>query len=281
MATVLENILEEKRIEAERLKSGINVQQYSANAYSAVTSPRSLKKALRPRSNGEAVPFRICSIIAEVKKASPSKGVLVEDYRPDELAGLYEKGGASAISVLTDKKFFMGDPSDVSKVRKYVNIPVLRKDFIIDEIQVFESKIIGADAILLIIKALSEDQYKNLLLLAKELSLDVLTEVSNEDELDIAFKYEADIIGVNSRDLNTFKTDLYKTAEIIGKIPPGIIVVAESGISNRGDIELLMRRGVNSFLIGETLVTSPDPVKKLKDLLLPYSMEEYSEFFSD
>ena len=272
---ILDEILKEKTKEIKKFRAAVNEKAYKDKAFSAFNGLRSLKGALKPRSNGEAVSYRICSIIAEVKKASPSKGLLSADYKPDELAVIYERGGASAISVLTDKKFFMGSPADILKVRNSVKLPVLRKDFIIDEIQVFESKIIEADAILLIIKALSEVQYKNLLALAAELSLEVLTEIADEKELETAYKYNAEIIGINSRDLRTFKTDLFKTAALAEKIPPGKLIVAESGINGRGDIEMLMKRGINSFLIGEALVTSGDASKTLKDFLSPYSMNNY------
>ena len=272
---ILGNILKEKTKEIKKFKEAVNEEAYRNKAFSAFNGLRSLKSALKPRSNGEAVSYRICSIIAEVKKASPSKGLLSADYKPEELAVIYERAGASAISVLTDKKFFMGSPADILKVRNSVKLPVLRKDFIIDEIQVFESKIIEADAILLIIKALSEVQYKNLLALAAELSLEVLTEIADEKELDTAYKYNAEIIGINSRDLRTFKTDLFKTAALAEKIPPGKLIVAESGINGREDIEMLMKRGINSFLIGEALITSSDASKTLKDFLSPYSMNNY------
>ncbi len=273
---ILDDILKEKRKEIKKFKASINKSEYRARAYDAFHGLRSFKNALKPKSNGEAVSYKICSIVAEVKKASPSKGVLVRNFKPDEIAVVYEKAGASAISVLTDRTFFMGSPSDILKVRNAVRLPILRKDFIIDEVQIFESKIIGADAILLIEKALSPSQYNDLLSLAKELSLETLTEVSNEDELDTALKYNAEIIGINSRDLMTFKTDLFKTAVIAEKIPPGKLIVAESGISGRDDIEMLMKRGINSFLIGEAVVAAADPLKTLKDLLLPYSMDNYS-----
>jgi indole-3-glycerol phosphate synthase len=167
----------------------------------------------------------------------------------------------------------MGSPSDIAKVRDKVSLPVLRKDFIIDEIQVFESKLIGADAILLIIKALKEPEYKKLLALADELSLDVLTEISDEGELEIAYKYNAEIIGINSRDLRTFKTDLFKTANLAERIPVGKLIVAESGINGRNDIEMLMKRGVNSFLVGEALVVSSNAAETLKNFLSPYSLD--------
>lgn len=272
---ILDDILKEKRKEIKKFKTSINKSEYRARAFDAFHGLRSFKNALKPKSNGEAVSYRICSIIAEVKKASPSKGVLVRNFKPDEIAAVYEKAGASAISVLTDKTFFMGSLSDIPKVRNAVHLPVLRKDFIIDEVQIYESKIIGADAILLIGKVLSSAQYNDLLSLAKELSLETLTEVSNEDELDTALKYNAEIIGINSRDLMTFKTDLYKTVAIAEKIPPGKLIVAESGITGRDDIEMLMKRGINSFLIGEAVVAAADPLKTLKKLLLPYSMDNY------
>ncbi len=272
---ILDDILKEKTIEIEKFKASINESEYKDEAYGVFRGLRSLRGALKPRSNGEAVSYRICSIIAEVKKSSPSKGKMVFNYKPDEMSVAYEKGGASAISVLTDKRFFMGSPSDILKVRESVKLPVLRKDFIIDEIQVFESKMIGADAILLILKVLTEVQYKKLLALADELSLDVLTEISDESELETAYKYNAEIIGINSRDLRTFKTDLFKTAAIAEKIPPGKLIVAESGISGRGDIEMLMKRGINSFLIGEAVVKSEDASKTLKDLLVPYAINNY------
>ena len=270
---ILDDILNEKKKEVEKFKSSIDESAYKSKALNFFNGRRSLKDALKPRSNGEAVSYRICSIIAEVKKASPSKGLLSANYKPEELALLYEEGGASAISVLTDKKFFMGSPSDIAKVRDEVSLPVLRKDFIIDEIQVFESKLIGADAILLIIKALKEPEYKKLLALADELSLDVLTEISDEGELEIAYKYNAEIIGINSRDLRTFKTDLFKTANLAERIPVGKLIVAESGINGRNDIEMLMKRGVNSFLVGEALVVSSNAAETLKNFLSPYSLD--------
>ncbi len=267
---ILDDILKEKRNEVERLKDKVNEKDYKSMAYSAFFGRRSFKRALKPRSNGEAVSYRICSIIAELKKASPSKGIFINDYKPEALAVQYEKAGASALSVLTDKKFFMGDQGDILKVRNTVKLPILRKDFIIDEIQLYESKIIGADAILLIVKIIPAELFFNFLSLAKELFLDVLVEVSNEDELNLALASGAEIIGINNRDLETFKTDISKSVSLAWKIAPGKIVVAESGIHKRQDIEMLMQNGINSFLIGEALVTSDDITRKMKDFLTPY-----------
>ncbi len=274
---ILDEILNNKRVEVEKFKEKINIQNYIKEARETFYEDRNFKKALKPRSNGEAVAFKICSIIAELKKASPSRGIFIHDYKPEMLAKKYENSGASAISVLTDKKFFMGDPKDIIKVKNAVKLPILRKDFIIDEIQVFESKIIGADAILLILKAISKEDYLNFLSLAKELSMDVLTEISDEYELDIALESGAEIIGINNRDLTTFKTDISKTMNLAKKIAPGIIVVAESGIHKRQDIEVLIHRGINSFLIGEALVTSEDVESQIKDFLEPYPVDNYSD----
>ncbi len=273
---ILDEILKNKRAEVEKLKEKINIKIYTQEAFETFYDARNFKKALKPRSNGEAVAFKICSIIAELKKASPSKGVFINDYNPEMLAIKYEHAGASALSVLTDKKFFMGDTKDIIKVRNAVKLPILRKDFIRDEIQIFESKIIGADAILLILKAISKENYLNFLSLAKDLSLDVLVEVSDEYELDTALMSGAEIIGINNRDLTTFKTDLSKTINLAKKIAPGKIVVAESGIQKRQDIEILIHRGINSFLIGEALVASEDVEMKIKDFLAPYPIENYN-----
>ncbi len=272
---ILDEILKNKRAEVEKFKEKINIKIYTKEASETFYDVRNFKKALKPRSNGEAVAFKICSIIAELKKASPSKGVFIHDYKPEMLARKYENAGASALSVLTDKKFFMGDTKDIMKVRNAVKLPILRKDFIIDEIQIFESKIIGADAILLILKAISKENYLNFLSLAKDLSLDVLVEVSDEYELDTALMSGAEIIGINNRDLTTFKTDISKTINLAKRIAPGKIVVAESGIQKRQDIEMLIHRGINSFLIGEALVTSEDVEMKIKDFLAPYPIDNY------
>ncbi len=277
LLVILDEILNNKRAEVEKFKERINIQNYIKDARDVFFERRDFKKALKPRSNGEAVAFKICSIIAEVKKASPSKGIFIYDYKPEILAKKYENSGVSAISVLTDKKFFMGDPKDIMKVRNAVKLPILRKDSIIDEIQVFESKIIGADAILLILKAISKKDYLNFLSLAKELSLGVLTEISDEYELDTALESGAEIIGINNRDLTTFKTDISKTMNLAKKIAPGIIVVAESGIHKRQDIEVLIHRGINSFLIGEALVMSEDVESQIKDFLEPYPVDNYSD----
>ncbi|MHB1663644.1 MAG: indole-3-glycerol phosphate synthase TrpC [bacterium] len=272
---ILDEILKNKRAEVEKLKEKINIKIYMQEAFETFYDARNFKKALKPRSNGEAVAFKICSIIAELKKASPSKGVFIHDYKPETLAIKYEHAGASALSVLTDKNFFMGDTKDIIRVRNAVKLPILRKDFIIDEIQIFESKMIGADAILLILKAISKENYLKFLSLAGELSLDVLVEVSDEYELDTALMSGAEIIGINNRDLTTFKTDISKTINLAKKIAPGKIVVAESGIHKRQDIEMLIHRGINSFLIGEALVTSEDIEMKIKDFLAPYPIDNY------
>ncbi|MBI5756295.1 MAG: indole-3-glycerol phosphate synthase TrpC [Nitrospirae bacterium] len=207
------------------------------------------------------------SLIAEVKKASPSKGVIREDFDPVKIARIYEESLASAISVLTDKAFFQGDLEYLTLIREAVKVPLLRKDFIIDEFQIYEARAFGADAILLIVSILDKtqlDEYKHL---AYELGLDSLIEVHTEKEVEKAIYSDADIIGINNRDLSTFETNIDTTARLIKLIPDDKIVVSESGISTRDDILALKDQGVDAVLIGETLMKSDDIGKKIKELL--------------
>ena len=206
------------------------------------------------------------NIIAEVKKASPSKGVFREYFDPAGIARLYEDAGASAISVLTDKKYFMGSLEDLVKVRGSVSIPVLRKDFIIDAYQVYESRAAGADAILLIVSALSETLLEELLDLSRSLGMRTLTEVRTEKEILAAISAGAEIIGVNNRDLDSFKTDISTTLRLAKKIPRDRIIVSESGITSYADITALREAGVDAFLVGEALVKDDDIAGKLREL---------------
>lgn len=206
-------------------------------------------------------------IIAEVKKASPSKGVIREDFEPVEIARLYEKKGAAAISVLTEERYFQGSLDYLAAIRKEVGIPLLRKDFIVDPFQVYEARAAGADAILLIAACLERSQIEDLGGLAAELGMDVLTEVHNLRELDKTLMAGARIVGINNRDLHTFETDLTTTLELLRDIPSGKVVVSESGINTRQDIELLQTAGVHAFLIGEALMREKDMAGKLEELL--------------
>lgn len=207
------------------------------------------------------------SIIAEIKRRSPSKGQLVEHLDIATTVRQYEQAGASAISVLTDEKYFEGSLADLQIVRKHTSLPVLRKDFIIDEYQVYQSRVIGADAILLIVAALTPSEFINLHSLAHELGLEVLTEVHNEDELKTAIAAEVEIIGINNRDLNTFNISLSTTERLRPLIPIGIVCVAESGIHSRGDMLRMEQAQVDAVLVGESLMVSDDPVSKIHQLL--------------
>jgi indole-3-glycerol phosphate synthase len=208
------------------------------------------------------------AIISEIKKASPSKGLLSPDFRPADLARQYELGGAAAISVLTDREFFQGSLDDLRVVRAACGLPVIRKDFTLTDYHVLESAAVGADAILLIVAILEDDALRSLREMAEALGLAVLVEAHNEQELGRAVLSGARIIGVNNRDLNTFQVSL-ETSERLGKhIPADVIKVSESGIFNADDIQRLMNAGYDAFLVGEHLVKSGDATKALRELVM-------------
>lgn len=206
------------------------------------------------------------AVIAEVKKASPSKGVLREVFEPVQIAQAYAEGGASAISVLTDQRFFQGHLDYLTAVRHQVTIPTLRKDFILSRYQILEARVAGADAVLLIVAALSSDQLKDLLTFTYELGMDALVEVHTEDEARLATEAGATLIGINNRDLTTFHTTLEVTERIAPLIPPGGIIVSESGIEGTEDVERVARAGVHAVLVGESLMRSEDVRLKLRQL---------------
>jgi len=206
-------------------------------------------------------------IIAEVKKASPSKGLLAVNLQVDELARLYKTAGAVAISVVTEEDYFLGDLSWIGQIRKASGLPVLRKDFVFDEFQIYETRGAGASAILLIAAMLKPTQLKDLHDLATKVGLDVLVEVHDETELGEALEAGARIIGVNNRDLKTFKVDVDTSLRLSNLIPDDRLFVVESGIQSKTDIEPLIDAGADAFLIGEHLVTSNDPVSALRGLL--------------
>ncbi len=206
------------------------------------------------------------NVIAEIKRASPSKGKIREDIDPAQYARKYELGGAAAISVLTDKNFFGGSLEDLREVKLAASLPALRKDFIISSYQVYESAVMGADAVLLIVRALSPGLLRDLMALCAGIGLDALVEVHDEREYEIAAKAGARLIGINNRNLRTFETDISTSVDIASRIAPGQVMVAESGIHSRSDIERLLDAGVWNFLIGESIVSADDPVKFLKAL---------------
>lgn len=206
------------------------------------------------------------AVIAEIKKASPSKGVLREDFHAGEIAVSYEEGGAACLSVLTDHDFFQGHEDFLRQARAACSLPVLRKDFIIDPYQVYEARHIGADCILLIVAALDDARLADLARLAAQLDMDVLVEVHDQDELERALALDLTLIGINNRNLRTFETRLETTLALLPSIPPDRIVVTESGILDREDVRLMRGNQVNAFLVGEAFMRVPDPGGRLRDL---------------
>jgi indole-3-glycerol phosphate synthase len=205
------------------------------------------------------------NVIAEIKRASPSRGIIRGEIAPADIAKLYEKGGADAISVLTESKYFMGDDKFIREVKEVVPCPVLRKDFIIDEYQVYQSKALGADAVLLIVAILGSG-LKRFYNLAKSLGLECLVEVHDEYEMDIAVTSGAEIIGINNRNLKDFTVSLKTTEKLIKLVPQNVVKVSESGIKTADDVRYLKSLGVDAFLIGEALMKSEDIVGELRKL---------------
>jgi indole-3-glycerol phosphate synthase len=206
-------------------------------------------------------------LIAEIKKASPSRGIIQNDFDPQRIGKIYQKEGARAISILTEKIFFQGDISYLSLVRKNTDIPLLCKDFIIDPYQIYEAALQGADGFLLIASLLSQSQMEEFLCLGKEMGMEALVEIHCEEDLQKALLTSAKIIGINNRDLRTFKIDISTTLRLVKAIPPGKLVVSESGIHTRTQIERLEKAGVHAFLIGEVLMRKKNPGKKLRELI--------------
>jgi len=221
--------------------------------------PLSLKKFL------DGAPGR--AIIAEIKRASPSRGALALDLDPVSLAHLYEENGAAAISVLTEQAFFHGAPEFLQAIKTAVSVPVLRKDFILEPVQIYESAALGADALLLLANVLNSGQLRALLLLTRSLGMEALVEVHTREEMETALAIGSDLIGINHRDLHTFQLDMDRALELAPLAPPGVTLVAASGLKSAADLARLEQGGIRAFLIGEALVVSGDPGAKLRELL--------------
>jgi len=253
----LEKIVEAKRREVDCLKENRPLAELKR---AALNMPD-------PRDFAGAVGGKECAIIAEVKRRSPSRGIMRDPFDPVEIACLYEQKGVSAISVLTDEQFFGGHGSYIAAIKKVVELPLLRKDFIIDIFQIYETKALGADAVLLIAAILDKNNLRHFIALAESLGLSPLVEVHTIEDVEKALAAGARIMGINNRDLVTFATDLKVSKELIPCIPDDRIIISESGIATRGDIETLMEAGIHAFLIGETLMAAEDTGKKLDELL--------------
>ena len=257
---ILDKIVADVAIQLEKRKKRISFIELAKIA-SIQSPPLDFSGALR----GDSV-----RLIVEVKKASPSRGVLCPNFNPVDIAGIYAANGAAAISVLTEPEYFQGSLDYLRDIKKALvdkPLPLLRKDFIIDPYQVYEARAYGADSVLLIVAIMTPEKLFELLQLTHQLGMMSLVEVHNEPELAVALRSNAKIIGINNRDLNTFKVDLKTTAGLRRLIPPGRIIVSESGIKNRHDIEKLKEWGIDAALIGEALITAPDITVKIKELL--------------
>ena len=257
---ILEKILRRKREEIAERSNTVSIEELKMQA----------AKAAPVRGFIASIEQRIvdnkAAVIAEIKKASPSKGVLRENFDPAAIASSYDKHGAACISVLTDKDFFQGGEDYLQQARAACSIPVIRKDFIIDPYQVYEARAINADCILLIVAALNDAALQELLDLAHALGMDVLMEVHDEEELQRALKTGARLIGINNRNLRTFDTSLSTTIDMLDKIPEDRIVVTESGIHTPDDVKLMRDNNVHTFLVGEAFMKADEPGSKLAEL---------------
>lgn len=235
--------------------------------HAAALEQRAYEHAKHTRPFAQTLTAPGISIIAEIKKASPSKGLLQREFHPARIARLYEEGGAACLSVLTDRRYFQGSLQDLEAARAAVNLPVLRKDFTIDRLQIFEAAAHGADAILLIAAALDTQHLTHFRELAESLNMAVLVEVHDSEELQKAINSGAKIIGVNNRNLETFEVSLDTSIRLSLQMPSNVIRVSESGIFTRADIGMLRKAGYDAFLVGESLMKSPVPAAALRELV--------------
>ena len=260
---ILRKILARKVEEITARSQQISLRQLSERIPS-VGATRDYVAAIRAKIDaGEA------AVIAEIKKASPSKGVIRENFNPAEIAISYEKGGAACLSVLTDVDFFQGDDAYVMQAKQACELPVLRKEFIIDPYQVYEARVIGADCILLIVAALGDAHLLELSQLALHLDMAVLVEVHNAEELERALALNLPLVGINNRDLRSFEVSLHTTLDLLSRIPEDVIVVTESAIHSVDDVRLMRKNNVNAFLVGEAFMRADQPGEKLAELFFP------------
>lgn len=252
---ILDKIVERKREELELMKAKISLQQVKDSEFFD-RKTFSLKETLRLKSG----------VIAEFKRKSPSKGIINDQISPLEVVSAYEKSGASAISILTDKDFFGGSSEDIIEVRKSINIPILRKDFMIDEYQFYEAKSMGADVVLLIAACLSADQVKDFTDLAHQLGLGVLLEIHTEEELKHCHQ-DIDLVGINNRNLKNFEVNLDHSVRLKNLLPEGILSIAESGIYTVDDFKYLKEKGFDGFLMGEYFMKDKNPGNKFSEFI--------------
>ncbi len=244
---ILDDIIEKRKIQLEREKLAVSIEEMKNTALSMTSPCKDFYKALKNNT---------LSVISEVKKASPSKSVICENFNPVETAISYEKAGANAISCLTEEFYFKGSSEYLKEIRKAVNLPIIRKDFIIDEYQIYEARVIGADAVLLIAAILDVETMNRFRELAESLGMNCLFEAHNEEELENIFKCSPRIVGINNRNLKTFEVSLENTKKLATMIPDSCVVVSESGIADNSDMKYVREYGADAVLIGETLMRS-------------------------
>ncbi|MGZ9704555.1 indole-3-glycerol phosphate synthase TrpC [Pseudomonas sp. GNP013] len=262
--TVLQKILARKAEEVAERRARVSLAELEAQAKVA-DAPRGFANALIAQAK-----LKQPAVIAEVKKASPSKGVIREHFVPSDIAASYEKGGATCLSVLTDIDYFQGSDLFLQQARAACKLPVIRKDFMVDPYQIIEARALGADCVLLIVSALDDVKLAELAAVAKSVGLDVLVEVHDGDELERALKtVDTRLVGVNNRNLHTFDVSLETTLDLLPRIPRDRLVITESGIANRADVELMEINGVYSFLVGETFMRAEHPGAELQRLFFP------------
>lgn len=257
---ILKTILAKKVEEVARRKSGMtiaNLEEIAGN----VERPRGFYNALQAKAAAKKP-----AIIAEIKKASPSQGVIREDFQPVTIAQDYAMSGATCLSVLTDKEFFQGSEAYLQMVRERCPLPVLRKDFMIDAYQIYEARALGADCILLIVAALADSQMQELAEQATKLGMDVLVEVHDADELQRALALDTKLIGINNRNLRTFETSLQTTLTLKDSVPADRLIITESGIHTHDDVQLMLDHEIYTFLVGEAFMRAPSPGQKMREL---------------
>jgi indole-3-glycerol phosphate synthase len=255
MTARLEQLVEATRDRLERAKRERPLRELERRA-----------AAVEPRPFSEALARPGTSLVAEYKRRSPSAGAIGEEASVEGVAAAYERGGAAALSVLTEEEHFGGSLADLERARAAVEIPILRKDFHLDRYQLYEAKIAGADAVLLVVRALALEELEALYAEARGLELDALVEVHTEAELAAALELDVDVIGINNRDLDDFSVDIQRTFDLLPDIPAGKTVVSESGIDSRRDVEALEQVGVDALLVGEALMRAPDPEAAVREL---------------
>jgi indole-3-glycerol phosphate synthase len=260
VSDILEKIISVKHREIEESRAAVSFSELERQC-SGLPPTRDFVHALRSRVE-KSQP----AVIAEIKKASPSKGVIREDFDPVAIARSYQQSGAACLSVLTDRDFFQGAPEYLTAVRAETTIPVIRKDFIIDPYQVYEARAMGADCILLIVAALETAQMRELERIARGMGMAVLVEIHSQEELDGALELETPLIGINNRNLRTFETDIGTSLRVAKGISSGRVVITESGINTREDVALMVENSIYAFLVGESMMRKPDPGAALKDL---------------